>query len=77
MKRVKVKHPDFCQLAYAVVQAATDETDQVEDSTKNPKAVAAGSKGGKKGGPARKEKLTPEQRSEIAKKAAQARWKKN
>jgi hypothetical protein len=34
-----------------------------------------GSKGGKLSGAARMEKLTPEQRSEIAKKAAAARWK--
>lgn len=34
----------------------------------------AGKKGGQKGGPARAESLTPEQRSEIAKKAAKSRW---
>ncbi len=31
---------------------------------------------GKKGGPARRDKLTPKQRSEIARKAARARWAK-
>ncbi len=31
---------------------------------------------GKKGGPARRDKLTPEQRSKIARKAARARWAK-
>ena len=36
--------------------------------------VALGRKGGLKGGKARAEKLTPEQRKEIARKAAQARW---
>jgi hypothetical protein len=41
---------------------------------KNPYAVALGRLGGKKGRRARAEKLTPEQRSEIAKKAAKARW---
>ena len=76
MKRVKLTHPDFVQLAAAVVALASDESDQVEDTDKDPKSVAAGRKGGKKGGLARKEKLTPEQRSEIAKRAAQARWKK-
>jgi hypothetical protein len=35
-----------------------------------------GRRGGKKGGKARAEKLTPEQRSEIARKAAKARWAK-
>ena len=41
---------------------------------KNPAAVALGRLGGKKGGLARAKKLTKEQRSEIAKKAARARW---
>jgi hypothetical protein len=43
---------------------------------KNPAAVALGKLGGRKGGKARAEKLTPEQRSAIAKKAAEARWAK-
>ena len=43
---------------------------------KNPAAVALGRLGGKKGGKARAEKLTAEQRREIAKKAAEARWRK-
>lgn len=42
---------------------------------KEPAAVALGRKGGLKGGKARAAKLTPEQRSEIAKKAAAARWR--
>jgi hypothetical protein len=44
--------------------------------TKNPSAVALGRKGGKKGGIARAARLTPEQRSESARKAVQARWAK-
>lgn len=47
-----------------------------EEKVKNPHAVALGRLGGKKGGKARAEKLTPEQRSEIARKAVQARWAK-
>ncbi len=43
---------------------------------KNPAAVALGRLGGKKGGPARAEKLTAARRQEIAKKAAQVRWEK-
>src|SRR6185312_10591031 len=43
---------------------------------KNPAAVALGRKGGKKGGPARAAKLTPEQRSDSARKAVTARWSK-
>ena len=43
---------------------------------KNPAAVELGRLGGLKGGKARAEKLTPEQRKEIARKAAKARWEK-
>ena len=43
---------------------------------KNPAAVALGRLGGLKGGKARAEKLTPEQRSEIARRAVMARWLK-
>jgi hypothetical protein len=42
---------------------------------KNPAAVALGRLGGKSGGPARAAALTPERRSEIARRAASARWK--
>lgn len=45
-----------------------------EPIQKNPAAVALGQKGGRKGGKARAEKLTPEERSEIAKKGAAKRW---
>ena len=41
---------------------------------KDPAAVTLGRKGGLKGGRARADKLTPQQRSDIAKGAAQARW---
>src|SRR5687768_2155358 len=41
---------------------------------KNPAAVALGQLGGRKGGKARAESLTPERRSEIARKAAAGRW---
>ena len=43
------------------------------DREKNPAAVALGRLGGKKGGAARAKKLTQEQRSEAARKAARAR----
>lgn len=42
---------------------------------KNPHAVALGALGGKRGGLARAKSLTPERREEIARKAAEARWK--
>ncbi len=43
---------------------------------KNPAAVELGRRGGLKGGKARAAKLTPEERSESARKAARARWSK-
>lgn len=75
MKKVKVKHPDIFQLAHAIVDEATNETEPVE-STKNPAAVALGRLGGLKGGKARAESLTAKRRKEIAKKAAATRWGK-
>ena len=43
---------------------------------KNPAAVSLGRLGGKKSVEGRMKKLTPQQRSEIAKHAARARWRK-
>lgn len=43
---------------------------------KNPHAVALARRGAKKGGHARAASLTPEQRKEVARKAAEARWAK-
>lgn len=66
---------DLNQLAKSIVDQATDEEPkQPEEPVKNPAAVALGRLGGIKGGAARAKKLTPEERSEIAKKAANARW---
>ena len=48
----------------------------VEEKTKNPHAVELGRLGGLKGGKAYAAKLSPEERVERARKAAQARWKK-
>jgi len=58
----------------ATGQEPTEEQPPVQE--KNPAAVALGKLGGKKGGPARAQKLTAEERSEIAKKAAFSRWGK-
>jgi len=46
----------------------------VAQKKKNPAAVALGKLGGRKSGKARMERMTPEQRSEVARKAALARW---
>ena len=61
---------DINVIASNVVGQAINEAQVV----KNPAAVALGKLGGLKGGKARAEKLTPEERSSIAKKAATARW---
>jgi len=64
---------DFVEVAFAVFQQATGEVVPAEPT----KAQKTGRQGGLKGGAARKVALTPEQRSEIARLAAQARWKKS
>ena len=57
--------------AVKVMRIATgEEEEEYENDGKDPAAKALGTKGGK----ARAEKLTPERRSEIARKAAVARW---
>lgn len=72
--------------AWEIVQEATGERPKRgEDDTaaiieaalregKDPAAVLLGRKGGRKGGKARAQKLTAEERSEIARKAAKVRW---
>ena len=73
----KPKRPrDPNQLAKQIVDEATGEAEPEFEPEKNPAAVALGKLGGKKGGDARAAKLTPEQRQEIARKAAKARWEK-
>lgn len=77
-KRSSKGRLDLNQLAKSIVDQATGEIPKQEpEPEKNPAAVALGRLGGKKGGKARAEKLTPEQRTEIARAAAQARWKKS
>jgi hypothetical protein len=69
--------PDTNQRAANVVAAATGQSGRTRAKThrKNPAAVALGRRGGLKGGKARANALSPEERSEIAKRAAAARWK--
>lgn len=66
---------DFNMRALEVVLEATGEKAK-QEPTQDPKAVARGRKGGAKGGKARAAKLSAEERSEIARKAAKARWEK-
>ena len=74
----KPKRPrDTNQLAKSIVDLSTGQAEEVDpDKGKDPAAVALGRKGGLKGGKARAASLTKKQRSDIAKKAAAARWKK-
>ena len=75
--RASKKPPrDVNQLAKYILDATTGETEKIEPPPKTPAAVALGKLGASKGGKARAAKLKPAERSEIAKKAAQARWKK-
>lgn len=64
------------QLGKLITDIATGAAkDEAPDAGKNPTAVTSGRKGGLNGGKARAERLSPERRSEIARKAAAARWK--
>ena len=66
---------DVSQRAKLIVDIATGEVDDIDPNAgKDPAAVALGRRGGMKGGKARADALSPEQRSDIAKKAARARW---
>lgn len=69
---------DINQIAANIVRLATGEDDlpETQEPQKNPAAVALGRLGGLKGGKARAEKLSPEERKEIARKAAKTRWEK-
>ena len=66
---------DFTQVAFRVFKEAIGEPAPPPEKALPPKA-AAGQKGGLRGGRARAESLTPEERSRIAKRAAEARWRK-
>jgi hypothetical protein len=75
----KRKRPrDINQLAKFIVDVSTGEAElpECQPDARNPAAVELGQLGGKKGGKARAEKLTPEERREIARRAAQTRWRK-
>jgi hypothetical protein len=60
---------DLNRMAHRIVQETTEPEEDPATATQ-----ANGRSGGLKGGVVRAEKLSPEKRSEIAKKAAQARW---
>lgn len=64
---------DVNSLAKMIVDLSTGDETEPELNVKQK----AGQLGGLKGGKARSESLTPERRSEIAKKAAEKRWNKS
>lgn len=67
----KPKRPrDANQLAKFITDLATGQASE-EDA---PDKAEGQRRGGLKGGKARADKLSPEERSDIAKKAAKARW---
>jgi hypothetical protein len=68
---------DINQLAHKTLMIAIGEDVEAErkpDGGKNPAAVALGKLGGVKGGKARWKGVSKKKRSEIARKAAKARW---
>jgi hypothetical protein len=72
------KHPkrprDFSQAAKLVVDIASGQVEDRELTPEERGVNPAASAMGRKGGPARAASLTPERRTEIAKKAAAKRW---
>ena len=77
-ERSRKKRPtDVNELAAQITGEATGQIEPEPEDGKDPAAVALGRKGGLKGGKARAASMTPDQRSEAARKAARARWRKD
>jgi hypothetical protein len=80
----KPKSSDVNVTAFEILKAVTGEsapislkgkpTKKKDLPEKNPAAVALGRLGGLKGGKARAKSLSAKKRTEIAQKAAKARW---
>lgn len=70
------KPRDLNELAKTIVDAATGGEPRTPPAPheKDEHAVSLGRRGGLKGGRSRAQRLTPEERREAAKRAAQARW---
>jgi hypothetical protein len=77
MTAIKRKMPaDPNRRAKATVYAIDALLDGAREApAKDPERVERGKLGGAKGGKLRAEKLSPDRRSEIARKAADARWR--
>lgn len=75
--RSRKRPRDPNQLGKLIVDLATGEASEPDsDEGKDPAAVALGRKGGLKGGRARADKMTPEERSVSARRAAMKRWER-
>ena len=72
MPKRSSKPNDPNELAASIVAEATED----DQPAKLPAAVELGRRGGLKGGKARAKKLSAKRRSQIARRAAQARWAK-
>ena len=75
-KRSRKTPSDPIEAAHSILAQLTGEEPRSVPDGKDPAAVALGRKGGLKGGKARADALTPEQRKVSALKAAHARWSK-
>ena len=75
MAKAPKRPRDPNQLAKLIVDLATGEREEL--SPKENPAAELGRVGGLKGGKSRAEALTPERRSEIARRAADTRWSRN
>jgi len=64
------------EFARSILDTIIAKHDPESVEGKDAKKVASGLKGGSKGGHARAKTLTAKKRSQIAKKAAKARWGK-
>ena len=73
-ERSSKRPADANRLSASIVAEATADGRPEKASAKNPAAVELGRLGGLKGGVARARKLSKKRRSDIAKKAAAARW---
>ena len=82
MKKIirKRRKGDANQIAHSILQDVIALTEQPADAPmptpKNPAAVALGRLGGLKGGIARREALSAKRKTQIARQAAVARWRK-
>jgi len=75
--RSRTRPRDTNQLAKAIVEIATGERPNFTEEEAKSAASILGRMGGLKGGKARAEKLSAKRRSQIARKAAAARWRKH